>query len=190
MFIFHYISWKKHIYRRQQYFPQNKDSHTNLMSEHKVWAHLQNRSTDMNDLYLMMERQAGVPLNHHYHDDIIKWKHFPCNWPFVRGIHQPPVDSPHKGQWREALMFSLICAWTNGWANNQDVGDFRCHSTHYDIRTKMSLHVLLSNHQQLFNSIFMQAKQSSKLCMTGLLGAESNGNPPTPTPHPPPKKGQ
>ena len=26
-----------------------------------------------------------------------------------------PVNSPHNGQWREALMFSLICAWINGW---------------------------------------------------------------------------
>ena len=25
-----------------------------------------------------------------------------------------------KGQWRGALMFSLICAWTNGWANHRD----------------------------------------------------------------------
>ena len=23
------------------------------------------------------------------HDDVIKWKHFPRNWPFVRGIHRP-----------------------------------------------------------------------------------------------------
>ena len=30
---------------------------------------------------------------------------------------------PHKGQWHGALMFSLICAWTNGWANNRDAGD-------------------------------------------------------------------
>ena len=44
------------------------------------------------------------------HDDVIKWKYFPCYWPFVRGIHRSPVNSPHKGQWRGALMFSLICA--------------------------------------------------------------------------------
>ena len=26
--------------------------------------------------------------NHkHTHDDVIKWKHFPRYWPFVRGIH-------------------------------------------------------------------------------------------------------
>ena len=32
------------------------------------------------------------------HDDVIEWKHFPRYWPFVRGIHQSPVNSPHKGQ--------------------------------------------------------------------------------------------
>ena len=35
------------------------------------------------------------------------------------------VNSPHKGQWRGALMFSLICARINGWINNLDVGDLR-----------------------------------------------------------------
>ena len=44
-----------------------------------------------------------------FHDDVIKWKHFPRCWPFVRVIHRSPVDSPHKGQWRGAWIFSLIC---------------------------------------------------------------------------------
>ena len=43
------------------------------------------------------------------------------------------VDSPHKDQWRGALIFSLICAWTNGWANNRDAGDLRRHRAHYDV---------------------------------------------------------
>ena len=43
------------------------------------------------------------------HDDFIKWKIFPRYWPFLRGIHRSPVKSHHKGQWRGALMFSLIC---------------------------------------------------------------------------------
>ena len=46
---------------------------------------------------------------HSIQDDIIKWKHFPCYWPFVQGIHRSPVNSPHKGQWCGALIFSLIC---------------------------------------------------------------------------------
>ena len=67
------------------------------------------------------------------HDDVIIWKHVPCYWHFVRGIHRSPVNSPHKGQWRVALMFSLIYAWTNTWGNNEDAGDLRRHRAHYDI---------------------------------------------------------
>ena len=32
------------------------------------------------------------------HYGFIKWKHFSCYCPFVRGIHLSPVDSPHKGK--------------------------------------------------------------------------------------------
>ena len=68
-----------------------------------------------------------------FHDDVIKWKHFRRYWPFLRGIHRSPVNSPHKGQWRGALIFSLICAWINGWVNNNEPSDLRCHRTHYDV---------------------------------------------------------
>ena len=67
------------------------------------------------------------------HDDATKWKHFPLYWPFVRGIHRSPVNFLHKGQWRGALMFSLIWAWTNVWVNNRDAGDLRRHHAYYDI---------------------------------------------------------
>ena len=49
------------------------------------------------------------------HDDDIYGKHFPRYWLFVRKIHRSTVDSPHKGQWCGALMFSLIRAWTNAY---------------------------------------------------------------------------
>ena len=64
------------------------------------------------------------------HDDVIKWKHFPRYWPFVGGIHRSPVNSPHKGQWRGALMFSLICDWINDWINNRQAGDLRSYPAH------------------------------------------------------------
>ena len=67
------------------------------------------------------------------HDDAIKWKRYPPHWPFVRGIHRSPVNSPHKGQWHGALMFSLICTWINRWVNNGEAGDLRCHRAHYDV---------------------------------------------------------
>ena len=63
------------------------------------------------------------------HDDVIKWKHFPRYWPFVRGIHR----SQHKGQWLGALMFTLICARINGWVNNREAGDLRRYRAHYDV---------------------------------------------------------
>ena len=68
-----------------------------------------------------------------HHDDVIKWKHFPRNWPFVREIHRSPVKFPHKGQWRGALMFSLIYAWINDWVNNREAGDLRRQHGHYDV---------------------------------------------------------
>ena len=54
-------------------------------------------------------------------------------WLFVWGIHQSLVNSPHKGQWRGAFMFSLVCAWINGWVNNREAGDLRRHRIHYDV---------------------------------------------------------
>ena len=68
-----------------------------------------------------------------WHDEVIKWKHFPCYWPFVRGIHRSPVASPCKGQWSRALMFSFTCTWKNGSANNRDASDLRCHYAHYNM---------------------------------------------------------
>ena len=56
------------------------------------------------------------------HDDVIKWKHFPRYWSFVRGIHRSVVNCPHKGQWHGAFMFSLICIWIKDWVNNCEWG--------------------------------------------------------------------
>ena len=76
--------------------------------------------------------------NELFHDDVIKWKHFPRYWLFVWGFHYWPVYSPYKGQWRGALMFSLICTWKNGWVNNRDAGDLIRSSDHYDVSVMQS----------------------------------------------------
>ena len=44
-----------------------------------------------------------------------------------------PVNSPHKGQWRGVLMFTLICARINGWVNNREAGDLRPNRAHYGV---------------------------------------------------------
>ena len=83
-----------------------------------------------------------------FHDDVIIWKHFPRYWSFVMMTSSygnifrvtghlcrefTPVNSPHKGRWRRALMFSLICVWINCWLNNGEAGDSRRYRVHYDV---------------------------------------------------------
>ena len=67
-----------------------------------------------------------------------QWKHFPRNWPFVWGIHRSSVNSPHKGQWRGALMSSLICAWIDVRVNNRESGDLTRHRAHYDVNVMIT----------------------------------------------------
>ena len=73
------------------------------------------------------------------HDDVIKRKHFPRYWPCVRRIHGSPVNYPHKVQWRGALMFSFICAWTHGWVKNREADDLRRYRAHYAVTVMCSL---------------------------------------------------
>ena len=49
----------------------------------------------------------------------------------------------HKSHWCRALMFPLIWAWRNNWANIRDADDLRCHRAHYDI-TVIGWHALLT----------------------------------------------
>ena len=73
------------------------------------------------------------------HDGVIKWKHFPRYWPFVRGIHWSPVNSPHKSQWHGAWMFLWSAPWINGWINNREAGDLRRHRPHYEVIVMVNL---------------------------------------------------
>ena len=76
--------------------------------------------------------------HHSSHDDVIECKHLSRYWTFLREIHRSSVNSPRKGQWRGALMFSLICGWTNGWANHQDAADLIHHRANYDVTVVMA----------------------------------------------------
>ena len=95
------------------------------------------------------------------HDDVIKWKHFPRYWPFVRGIHRGPVNSPHKGEWRGAFMFSLICALINRWGNNREAGDLRRYRPHYDVIVMYSQHCACTVR---YYNIYMH--RNNKTCVT------------------------
>ena len=60
-----------------------------------------------------------------WHDDVIKCKHFPRYWPFVRAIHRSPVNSPTKASDVERDVFSV------SWVTKGEAGDLRRHRTHY-----------------------------------------------------------
>ena len=67
----------------------------------------------------------------YFHYDVINWKHFLRYWPFVRGIHRWPVDSPHKGPvTTQTFDVTLLLVWTNGWTNTRLTGNSRRHDCH------------------------------------------------------------
>ena len=65
------------------------------------------------------------------------WRHqmeaFSALLAICAGYSPVPVNSPHRGQRRGALMFSLICVWINDWANNNEAGDLIRYRAHYDV---------------------------------------------------------
>ena len=72
------------------------------------------------------------------------------------GNSTAPVNYPHKGQCREALMFSLIYALINGWVNNREAGDLRRHRAHYDVNVIIGLYIVrilrlnvINRHQEI-----------------------------------------
>ena len=85
----------------------------------------------------------NIPQGIYSHDEVrqpglyLWWRHqietFSASLALCAGNSPVPANSPHKGQWRGALMFSLICVWINGWVNNRETGDLRLHRGHYDV---------------------------------------------------------
>ena len=104
---------------------------TSTLKDHNVGhkSYLLILTNEFSPTRSMMDLSAAELSN--VNDDVMKWKHFPRYWPFVRGIHRSPVNPPHEGQWRRALTFSLICTWISCWTNNRDAGDLRRHRAHY-----------------------------------------------------------
>ena len=59
------------------------------------------------------------------HDDVMKWKHFPCYWPFVRGISSTKAS--------DVWCFLWSASEKTGWENNREAGDLRRNRAHYDV---------------------------------------------------------
>ena len=82
-------------------------------------------------------------------------------------VRNSPVNYPHKDQWRGALMFSLICTWTNGWVNNRDADHLRRRRAHYDITVvtwDVPRHLALSElNRSIHGSMYMYSSTPQKL---------------------------
>ena len=138
-----------HVYTSARILTQNHIIHKSVQSYTNIVTGVPCCMSFCDVYWYDMIKEPGVlrPSDRHMlhvdqinanHGDVIKWKHFPRNWPFVWGIHRSPVNSPHKGQWRGAFMFSLICARINGWVNNCEAGDLRRIRPHYDVTVMVS----------------------------------------------------
>ena len=95
------------------------------------------------------------------HDDFIKWKQFLCYWPFVREL------TSHL--W---IPFAkVICTWTNGWVNNQDTGDLRCHHAHHNVTV-----MICRNTVYLAASSMMTSSNGNIFRFAGPLWGEFTGH--------------
>ena len=127
------------FYRRTQTNDQSKIARR-IMTARKMnnvrqmLTEIMNGRLQLTVTSLLMSRTPN-PVYHVHHDDVMKWKHFPRYWPFVRGIHRSPVpgEFPAKRPVTGYFDVSLICVWINGWINNREAGDLRRHHAHYDV---------------------------------------------------------
>ena len=123
----------------------------------------------------------------YWHDDVIKWKHFPRYWAFMWRINRSPVNSSRRPV---TLNFdvSLICAWTNGWVNSRGAGDLRRNCTLNDGNVMKYYHLWFSwsyfNHHgnhggnrmlfwdddKLGRSLVWPSYKDSRRCFLGRLG--------------------
>ena len=87
-------------------------------------------------------------------------------------VHRSPVNSPHKGQWRGALMFSLICAWTCSLANNQDAGNWRRRRAHWDVTVMIQYGKIVPNTQTKLQYIW-HSRMSGRNTLSNFEWSES-----------------
>ena len=86
-------------------------------------------------------------------DDVIKLI-FSASLALCEGNPPAPVEFHYKGQWRRILMFTLICARTNDWANNRNAGDLRRHRAHHDVTVMLPATVESSHIRIIYHKIF------------------------------------
>ena len=114
---------RHHIPKRVPEHPTNSEDHHGHLREKPA-------ITYKIPLAMMMNRKA--------HDDVIKWKHFPRNWPFVRGLHRSRWIPLTKASDVELWCFFFICVKINSCVNNHEASYLRRHRGHYDVNVMIT----------------------------------------------------
>ena len=124
--------------RNMNYYGHKNDQMCSKRGEHQTFWDILNAGYEYQlpvmrqmALFIWMTnislKHFGPQVENTKQNDVIKWKHIPCYWPSVRGINKgkPQVTGgvPSQRPLMWSFVFSLICAWTNGWANNGDAGE-------------------------------------------------------------------
>ena len=87
------------------------------------------------------------------------------NWGFSALLALCVGNSPIKGQWRGALIFSLICAWMNDWVNDREAGDLERHRGHYDVTVMHPGCCIVTGYVEVFGSTtFNDPSIENSLC--------------------------
>ena len=63
-------------------------------------------------------------------------------------------EFPSQRPVARGLMFSLVCAWKNGWENNREAGELRRHRLHYDA----SVMSILEGNYWAYQAWFLKCK--------------------------------
>ena len=80
---------------------------------------------------ILLRSRFWIIVQMSWHDDVIKWKHFPHYWPFVRGIPGHRWIPHTKASDAELWCFDLRL---NKWLSKQSGGwNLRRHHAHYDV---------------------------------------------------------
>ena len=104
---------------------------------HLCWNAIGTQSINLQTCWMITLTLCGqvTKSTRHWNTLITWWRHQMETFSALLAIcaGNSPVNSPHKGQWRWALMFSLICVWINNWVNNRETGDLRRYRATYDV---------------------------------------------------------
>ena len=88
-------------------------------------------------MYIYREKKTYLRPKHKIffpvHDDVIKWKHFPIYWPFVRG--NSPVSGEFPAQRPVTRSFDVFfdLRLFKRLSKQREAGDLRRYRAHYDV---------------------------------------------------------